>query len=81
MAQVYIARPDSKVERPKYELKGFKRVAIQAGQTTKVTISIPKENLRHWNELQHAWNVEKGKAVIYVGSSSVDLPLQTTIEI
>ena len=81
VAQVYIARPDSKVERPKYELKGFKRVAIQAGQTTKVTISIPKENLRHWNEFQHAWNVEKGKAVIYVGSSSDDLPLQTTIEI
>ncbi|MBR3716692.1 MAG: glycoside hydrolase family 3 C-terminal domain-containing protein [Bacteroidaceae bacterium] len=81
VAQVYIARPDSKVERPKYELKGFKRVTIQAGQTTKVTISIPKENLRHWNEFQHAWNVEKGKAVIYVGSSSVDLPLQTTIEI
>ena len=81
VAQVYIARPDSKVERPKYELKGFKRVTIQAGQTTKVTISIPKENLRHWNEFQHAWNVERGKAVIYVGSSSVDLPLQTTIEI
>ena len=81
VAQVYIARPDSKVERPKYELKGFKRVTIQAGQTTKVTISIPKENLRHWNEFQHAWNVEKGKAVIYVGSSSDDLPLQTTIEI
>ncbi|MBO7552997.1 MAG: glycoside hydrolase family 3 C-terminal domain-containing protein [Bacteroidaceae bacterium] len=81
VAQVYIARPDSKVERPKYELKGFKRVAVQAGQTTKVTISIPKEQLRHWNEFQHAWNVEKGKAVIYVGGSSVDLPLQTTVEI
>ena len=81
VAQVYIARPDSKVERPKYELKGFKRVAVQAGQTTKVTISIPKENLRHWNEFQHAWNVEGGKAVIYVGSSSADLPLQTTVEI
>ena len=81
VAQVYIARPDSKVERPKYELKGFKRVAVQAGQTTKVTISIPKEQLRHWNEFQHAWNVEKGKAVIYVGGSSDNLPLQTTVEI
>ena len=81
VAQVYIARPDSKVERPKYELKGFKRVAVQAGQTTKVTISIPKEQLRHWNEFQHAWNVEKGKAVIYVGGSSDNLPLQKEIEI
>lgn len=81
VAQVYIARPDSKVERPKYELKGFKRVAVQAGQTTKVTISIPKEQLRHWNEFQHTWNVEKGKAVIYVGGSSDNLPLQTSIEL
>ncbi|MBQ6038994.1 MAG: glycoside hydrolase family 3 C-terminal domain-containing protein [Bacteroidaceae bacterium] len=81
VAQVYIARPDSKVERPKYELKGFKRVAVQAGQTTKVTISIPKEQLRHWNEFQHAWNVEKGKAVIYVGGSSDNLPLQTSVEL
>jgi len=81
VAQVYIARPDSKVERPKYELKGFQRVVVPGGQTTKVTISIPKENLRHWNEFQHAWNVESGKAVIYVGGSSADLPLQTTIEL
>jgi len=81
VAQVYIARPDSKVERPKYELKGFKRVAVQAGQTTKVTISIPMEQLRHWNEFQHAWNVEKGKAVIYVGGSSDNLPLQTSVEL
>ncbi|MBQ0023643.1 MAG: glycoside hydrolase family 3 C-terminal domain-containing protein [Prevotellaceae bacterium] len=81
VAQVYIARPDSKVERPKYELKGFKRVAIKAGATENVTISIPIQHLRHWNEFQHAWNVETGKAIIYVGSSSENLPLQTTIEI
>lgn len=79
VAQVYIARPESKVERPKYELKGFKRVTTKAGETNKVTISIPKQQLRHWNEFQHAWNVEEGKAVIYVGSSSADLPLKTEI--
>ena len=81
VSQVYIGRPDSKVERPKYELKGFKRTAIKAGETTKITITIPKDRLRHWNEFQHAWNVESGKAVIYVGGSSDNLPLQTTVEI
>ncbi|MDO4216118.1 MAG: glycoside hydrolase family 3 C-terminal domain-containing protein [Bacteroidales bacterium] len=79
VAQVYIARPDSKVIRPKYELKGFSRVAVNAGDTKTVTITIPMENMRHWNEFQHAWNVEKGKAVIYIGSSSEDLPLKTEI--
>lgn len=75
VAQVYVGRPESKVERPKYELKGFQRIAVEAGQTTEVTISFPVESLRHWNEITHAWKVEKGKAVFYVGSSSVDLPL------
>ena len=79
VTQVYIGRPDSKVERPKYELKGFKRVTVKAGETKKVTVTIPIENLRHWNEFQHAWNIEKGKAVIYVGGSSADFPLQTEV--
>jgi len=81
VAQVYIARPDSKVERPKYELKGFKRVAVKAGGKSQVSISIPLEQLRHWNEFQHAWNIEHGKAVIYVGGSSDNLPLQTTLDL
>jgi beta-glucosidase len=79
VSQVYIGRPDSKVERPKYELKGFKRSSVKAGETKKVTISIPMENLRHWNEFQHAWNIEKGKAVIYVGGCSADFPLQAEV--
>lgn len=81
VAQVYVSRPNSKVERPKYELKGFQRVAVKAGETQNVTITIPVEQLRHWNEFQHAWNIEPGKAVIYVGGSSVDLPINTTLDI
>ncbi|MCQ2213242.1 MAG: glycoside hydrolase family 3 C-terminal domain-containing protein [Bacteroidaceae bacterium] len=81
VAQVYVARPDSKVERPKYELKGFERVSVKGGTTQDVTITIPMEQLRHWNEFQHAWNIEKGKAIIYIGTSSVDLPLTVEVEI
>lgn len=81
VAQVYVGRPDSKVERPKYELKGFERITLKAGETKTISINIPVEQLRHWNEFQHTWNIEKGKAVIHIGSSSVDLPLQTEIEL
>lgn len=79
VAQVYVGRPDSKVERPKYELKGFKRVTLKGNETKTVTIAIPIEQLRHWNEFQHAWNIEEGRVTIYVGSSSVDLPFQTDV--
>lgn len=81
VAQVYVGRPDSKLERPKHELKGFKRISLKANETQTVTINIPVEQLRHWNEFQHAWNIEKGKVTIHIGSSSADLPLQTSIEL
>lgn len=79
VAQVYVSRPESKVERPAYELKGFKRLTLKANETQSVTIDIPIEQLRHWNEFQHAWNVEKGKVTIHIGGSSVDLPLKTDV--
>ncbi len=81
VAQVYVSRPESKVERPKYELKGFQRVTLKGGEQQRVTIAIPMENLRHWNDFQHAWNVEKGKVVIYVGGSSEELPLKAEVTI
>lgn len=81
VAQVYVSRPDSKVERPKYELKGFQRITLKGGEQQRVTIAIPMENLRHWNDFQHAWNVEKGKVVIYIGGSSEELPLKAEVTI
>lgn len=81
VAQVYVSRPDSKVERPAIELKGFKRVELQAGQQQKVTIAIPREQFRHWDETTHAWVIEPGKVVLHVGCSSVVLPLQAEVEI
>ena len=33
VAQVYITRPQSAIERPAHELKGFQRVALKAGGT------------------------------------------------
>ena len=81
VAQVYVSRPESKVERPKYELKGFQRVTLKGGEQQRVTIAIPMENLRHWNDFQHAWNVEKGKVVVYVGGSSEDHKIVTEVTI
>lgn len=79
VAQVYVGRPESRVERPERELKGFRRVSLEAGETKTVTIAIPVEQLRHWDEFRHAWTVEKGKVTLFVGTSSDNLPLQTEV--
>lgn len=81
VAQVYVSRPESKVERPAYELKGFTRVSLIPGESTTVTITVPCQALRHWDETQHDWVVEPGKAVFRVGDSSAWLPLNAEINI
>lgn len=81
VAQVYVSRPESKVERPAYELKGFTRVSLIPGESTTVTITVPRQTLRHWDETQHGWVVEPGKAVFRVGDSSEWLPLSAEINI
>jgi len=81
VAQVYVGRPASAIERPKYELKGFKRVALNAGASQSISISIPLESLRHWDESINDWSLEKGAATIFVGPSSVEFPLTASVEI
>lgn len=81
VAQVYVGRPATAIERPKYELKGFQRVALTGGEKKAMSISIPVESLRHWDETNNGWALEKGAVTVYVGNSSVDLPLTTDVEI
>ena len=75
VAQVYVSRPDSKIERPKKELKGFKRIAIAKGESKKVEVTIDHRDLQHWNVIANDWELEKGAATIYVGTSSTDIRL------
>lgn len=75
VTQVYVSRPDSKIERPKKELKGFCRIALAAGKSEKVTITIDHRDLQHWSTACNGWELEKGAAVISVGSSSADIRL------
>ncbi len=81
VSQVYVGRPQSDIERPAYELKGFQRIALKAGEEKEVTLSIPLEQLRHWDEVQHQWAFETGPALIMVGGSSQELPLEAEIDL
>lgn len=59
--QVYVHRVDSKVEWPYKELKAFKKIKVNAGGSAIVTLDIPVESLKYWNEDKHDWVLEPGK--------------------
>lgn len=81
VAQVYVHRKDSSVEWPVKELKGFKRVTIDAGSTAKVRVSIPLLDLRYWDVESNDWVLEPGEIELLVGSASDDIRLSAVLAI
>lgn len=81
VAQLYVSRLDSHISRPVKELKGFKRVALKAGERKNVTISVQRADLCHWDEDAQAWMLEPGRISVLVGGSSDNLPLRVDADI
>lgn len=77
VVQLYVSRPDTRIERPVKELKAFDRITLKAGETRKVTLEFPVSELAHWDIETNGWVVEPGKVGILVGSASDDIRQQT----
>jgi beta-glucosidase len=72
--QLYIRDLVGSVTRPVKELKGFKKVALKAGEVQTVSFTITKEDLSFYN-IDGVWGTEPGKFKVFVGTNS-----QNTIE-
>ncbi|MDO9084929.1 MAG: glycoside hydrolase family 3 C-terminal domain-containing protein [Anaerolineaceae bacterium] len=70
VVQVYVGKPDSKVERQKKLLKGFEKILIPAGQSTRVSIPVLLDELRYYNNETKKWVLEEGQYLVMVGGSS-----------
>ena len=71
VAQVYVSRSIK-------ELKGFRRVALKAGERQVVTIPIRRYDLCQWDEATQRWMLEPGNIKFLVGGSSNNLSLAST---
>ena len=81
VAQLYVKRIDSKIERPAKELEAFDRITLKAGETRKVTLEFPVSELAHWDMETNGWVLEPGKIEILVGSASDDIRQSIQTEI
>ena len=70
VVQVYVGKVNSKIDRAKKELKGFKKVFIKNNQSEQIKIEIPVNNLAFYNEIDSDWEIEKGEYIIYIGNAS-----------
>ncbi len=70
VVQVYVGKPDSKVERPLKELKGFAKIEVEKGETKVISIPVKVKSFAYYDEGSQSWKTEKGSYMIYVGTSS-----------
>jgi beta-glucosidase len=75
VAQLYIRDVLASVARPIMELKGFQRVSLAPGQSTKVAFRVGPDELRMLDRDMH-WIVEPGAFRVMVGGSSKDIRLR-----
>jgi beta-glucosidase len=81
VVQMYVAHLHSKVERPIEELKGFKRIALEPGETKTVTLPLKASALAYWNSAKGAFEVEPDQVNVMVGTSAADIKLQQAVGI
>lgn len=80
VAQVYLALPGPG-QQPVRELKGFVSVRLEAGESRRVTVRIPRDELASWSVSAHAWQVRSGECGVEVGASSRDLRLKSVVSV
>ena len=72
VVQLYIRQDISSVTRPVKELRGFRRIVLNPGETKTVELTLGFEELSYLNRDMHRV-VEPGVFTIMVGGNSVDL--------
>lgn len=81
IAQLYVGCKSEAIFRPKKELKGFKKVYLQPGETKEVTISFDDKTFRYFNVKTNQWEIEDAEYEIMIGASSVDIRLNGNLHV
>ena len=81
VVQLYVQDVESTIFRPVKELKGFKKVFLEAGEETTVTFTLDSRSFAYYNVLINDWHVESGDFNILIGASSKDIRLTGTVNV
>lgn len=74
VAQLYVAAPRGRLDKPAKELRGFvKTAAIEPGKSETVTITVNAADLASFDDTIHAWVTDAGQYDFMVGSSVADI--------
>ncbi len=79
VVQIYVAPHVFTVPRPIRELKAFRRVWLEAGETKTVNLTLDRRSFAHYDVLTHDWVVASGVYQIQVAKTADTILLSTDL--
>ena len=80
-AQVYVGQLPTSVPTPPKQLAGFAKVTLDPDARERVTVTLDARAFSYFDEARNAWVTPGGRVPIYVGSSSRDIELTSSISV
>lgn len=81
VVQLYVTDDKCSVARPVRELKAFKKVTLAPGESTTVTLTLPREAFTYFDAASHSWVLEPGSFTLSVGNSSRNIASQVKVKV
>ena len=79
--QLYVGQASPSIRRPPKELKGFRKVFLEAGAETSISITVlTKYATSYWDELRNMWISQKDTYTVQVGTSSANIIAEATFD-
>jgi beta-glucosidase len=79
VVQLYVSQPRSTRPKPPKQLKAFKKIEVQPGETVSVRFTVGRRFFEEYNELLQKWVVEPETYVLMLGTSSRELPCSVEV--
>ena len=79
ICQIYLQHGQPRLRRALRDLRGFRKIALKAGETAEVAIRLEPRDLEVYDTAQGAWVLDNDTLAVCVGSSSRDIRLSAAL--
>ncbi len=79
VVQLYVSDPESTLTKPVKELKAFRKVYLEPGESKTITVTLDRHAFESYDPNLHMWTMEEGYYEILSGFSSMDIQGACTV--
>jgi beta-glucosidase len=81
VVQLYVHDVESRLARPHKELKAFAKVALEPGESKRVTLMLDDRSFSYYDPAYSQWVVDAGEFDLLIGASSADIRLSQRVSL